>query len=515
MPKDAETIAWLASLPAGWANGGFFRDQSPSIGESAVDSGCASTICWCADRPLGESTVPGVKLSMSCRALVSLTLYVWVFTIPAVSVAAAQTDRRDRHRVPADYMSFRGAQWLERDVRAVEEQPDQVLEALKLKPGDVVADVGCGSGYYARRIAQRVQPGGTVYCEDIQPEMLEIMRQLADDEQIVGIQSVLGTPTDPRLPTGEVDWIIIADVYHEMAQPELMLAAMREALAPNGQIALLEYRVEDGTGDQIKADHTMSVRQVLREWQAAGFELVHLHDFLPTQHLFVFRAAPIQSDGEGLKDYDLFDAIERGLVEAEAVGAGEESVTVRMRRLGDERIVVTSPAAVYFKSDGDTRDMIARRDGWIVLADDRGRNWSLRAVGRQRDRDVPDRNDRLEILPMGAVPQLEELMRQIQVGTYTVADSPTLYPPRTLAVEQAAVLVADADDDYQTISGSIDGSRIPSQYAVAFALVFCDLAGIDVTKRRVWRDREDVFGSLRDQGLGRWYQVRTTSEFAR
>ena len=189
-------------------------------------------------------------------------------------------------------MSYLGAEWLERAERIDEEQPERVLDAMGLRPGDVVADVGCGSGYYARRIARRVRPGGTVYCQDIQPEMLDIMRGHAAREGVRGIEAVLGTPTDPRLPAGAVDWIIIADVYHEMSDPEPMLAGIRRALAPGGRVALLEYRVEDGTGDRIKADHTMSVRQVLAEWRAAGFELEALHDFLPGQHLFFLRAAP-------------------------------------------------------------------------------------------------------------------------------------------------------------------------------------------------------------------------------
>ena len=197
-------------------------------------------------------------------------------------------------------MSFLGAQWLERAGRVAEEQPAEVLAAMGLEPGDVVADVGCGSGYYARRIARRVQPGGRVYCVDIQPEMLEIMQQRAAAEDVTGIEPILSTATDPRLAAGAIDWIIIADVYHEMSDPEPMLARMRESLAPGGQIALLEYRVEDGTGDHVKADHTMSVRQVLSEWHAAGFELVRLHDFLPGQHLFFF---PCRRRGRGRSEH--------------------------------------------------------------------------------------------------------------------------------------------------------------------------------------------------------------------
>ena len=431
--------------------------------------------------------------------------------------ADAQTERQQRHRVPADYMSFLGAQWLERAGRVAEEQPTEVLAAMGLEPGDVVADVGCGSGYYARRIARRVQPGGRVYCVDIQPEMLEIMQQRAAAEDVTGIEPVLSTATDPRLAAGAIDWIIIADVYHEMSDPEPMLARMRESLAPGGQIALLEYRVEDGTGDHVKADHTMSVRQVLAEWHAAGFELVRLHDFLPGQHLFFFRAAADATGAEEntVDDHDLLAALASGLVQAEAVGAGADSVTIRIRRTETEAIVVTSPVGAYFKSDGDSRDMIARRDGWILLADDDWHDWSLRAVGRQRDRGAPDGGDRLEILPPDTVPRLEELFYQIQVGTYTVADSPVLYPPRTYEIEQAAVWIADADAGYPTLERGVEDPRIPPQYAVAFALVFCDLAGIDITGRAVWRDREAVFGVIRDQGLSAWYQVKTDGQITR
>ena len=446
-------------------------------------------------------------------ALVGFIAAGWLATL-----AQAQDERAERHRVPAEFMSYLGADWLERPERIEQEQPERVLDAMGLRPGDVAADVGCGSGYYARRMTRRVQPGGTVYCEDIQPEMLDIMRQRAADEGVTGIEAVLGTPTDPKLPAGAVDWVIIADVYHEMSDPGPMLAGIRRALSPRGRVALLEYRVEDGTGDQIKADHTMSVRQVLLEWQAAGFELVALHDFLPSQHLFFFRA-----DGSGpgggaaggsgpggaaLADHDLFDAIEARLVEVEARGAGAEAVTLRIRRTGSEPIVVTSPVAAYFDAE-DGRDMIARRDGWVVLDDDGWREWTLRAVGRQRGLDPPGAGDRLAVLPPSTAPVVEDLLLEIQAGTYTVSNSPTLYPPRTPVMEQAAVWIADGDADYASMAPQIAGPMLPAQYAAAFALVFVDRAGVDVTRRRVWADREAVFGRLRDQGLRIWYRLKT------
>ena len=422
-------------------------------------------------------------------------------------LAQAQGERADRHRVPAEFMSYLGADWLERAERVDEEQPEQVLDTMGLQSGDVVADIGCGSGYYARRMARRVAPSGTVYCEDIQPEMLDIMRERVAEESVTGIETILGTPTDPRLPAGTIDWIIIADVYHEMSNPEPMLAGIRRALSPTGRVALLEYRIEDGTGDQIKADHVMSVRQVLGEWQTAGFELVALHEFLPRQHLFFF--APVSAEGNVVADRDLFDAMDAGLVEAEARGAGEDSVTLRIRRTGDEPLIVTSPVATYFEAPDGVRDMVARRDGWIVLDDDAWQEWSIRAVGRQRDREAPASDTVLSIRSPATAPEIEAVLYEIQVGTYTVANSPTLYPPRTHVVEQAAVWIADGDDDYGSMESHLAGPRVPPQYATAFALVFVDRAGIDVTARRVWNDRNTVFRGLRDQGLNFWYQLKT------
>lgn len=423
----------------------------------------------------------------------------------------AQTERAERHRAPAEYMSFRGADWLERADRVVEEQPERVLDAMRLEPGDVVADIGCGSGYYARRIVRRVSPGGTVYCEDIQPEMLEIMQARARDDGISGIVPVLGTPTDARLPSGTVDWIFIADVYHEMSDPDAMLRTMKTALAPGGRVALLEYRAEDGSGDRIKADHTMSVRQVLAEWQTAGFELVALHEFLPTQHLFVFRVRDPRVGSDPIVHLDLIEAIDRGVAEVEARGGGDNAVTVRLKRRSAEDVVVTAAAGLYFAAPEGAADLLARRDSWVILADDRWQEVSVRVVRRQPGMRAPRAGDPLTIRPRATAPHVARVLEAIQAGTYRVGDSPTLYPPRTLEMERAAVWLADDDIDYAALAGLLGDDPFPKQYAVAFALVFCDLAGIDITQRRIWTDREEIFGRLRDPGLDAWYQVKAST----
>ena len=426
---------------------------------------------------------------------------------PAQSPSA---DRAERHRVPADFMSYQGAAWLERAERVDEERPDLVLDAMGLEPGDVVADVGCGSGYYARRVAGRVAPGGRVYCVDIQPEMLDIMRDLADRDGVTGIVPVLSEPDDLKLPAGALDWIVLADVYHEMSDPEAMLAGMRAALAPGGRVALLEYRIEDGTGDNLKSDHAMSVRQVLAEWLPAGFALVDLHEFLPGQHLFILKAAGDGAvPGDPVRSLDLAEALDAGLVEAEARGAGETGVTIRIRNLSGERLVVTMPVGVSFRAADGRRDMVSRRDAAIRLLDDEWRDWAVRSVGRQPDRPAAGPDDGLGIEPAEGLGAIEDLMYAMQVGTYRVSNSPLLYIPRTHGIEQAAVWIADADPRYDDIAAALRDERMPTQYAVAFALVYCDLAGIDVRSRRIWEDRERVFGPLRDQGLNVWYQIKT------
>lgn len=195
-------------------------------------------------------------------------------------------------RRPAPVMTFHGADWLERPEREQEEQPDKIIEVMGLKDGDVVVDMGCGTGYFARRMARAVAPSGKVYGVDIQPEMLTIMEDLCKKEGVTNVVAVLGDEDDPKLPRGGIDWMILVDVYHEFQKPEPMLAKMRDSLKPDGRIALIEYRAEGDTASHIKAEHRMSVRDVLEEWNAAGYELVDLQQFLPSQHLFIFKRDP-------------------------------------------------------------------------------------------------------------------------------------------------------------------------------------------------------------------------------
>jgi predicted methyltransferase len=194
-------------------------------------------------------------------------------------------------RTPATVMSASGASWLEREGREEEQRPAEIFRTMGLKDGDVVADLGCGTGWFARRMAPAVAPRGTVYAVDIQPEMLDLLRGYVAAEGVKGIVPLLGTETDPKLPPGGLDWILMVDVYHEFQKPGAMLEAIRRSLKPTGKVALVEYRLEGDTASHIRREHRMSVEQVLGEWLPAGFRLVAQHEFLPVQHLFVLAPA--------------------------------------------------------------------------------------------------------------------------------------------------------------------------------------------------------------------------------
>lgn len=198
---------------------------------------------------------------------------------------------RDRYmgRRIAPTMGYAHAGWLIRSERQQEEDTQQALDNLGLKPGMTVCDLGCGNGYYSLEIAGRILPGGRVLAVDIQQEMLHLLQLRAQEAKIDNIETILGGVADPQLPEGSVDLLLLVDVYHEFSHPQQMLAAIRESLAPEGRVALVEFRAEDPRVPILPL-HKMSKRQILREFKANGFKLVEEYDQLPWQHLMFFQA---------------------------------------------------------------------------------------------------------------------------------------------------------------------------------------------------------------------------------
>jgi len=187
----------------------------------------------------------------------------------------------------AQTMHFTGAKWLIRANRENEERCSVMLDHLGLQPGMTVCDMGCGNGFYALQMAKLVGEKGRVLGVDIQPQMLQFLKQRAAKARVTNIEPVLGTVADPKLPKGQVDLILCVDVYHEFSHPEQMLKAMRASLKPTGVVALLEYRLED-RDVPIKLLHKMTKAQIMKEYPANGFKLVKEYNDLPWQHMMFF-----------------------------------------------------------------------------------------------------------------------------------------------------------------------------------------------------------------------------------
>jgi SAM-dependent methyltransferase len=199
---------------------------------------------------------------------------------------------QDRHPVTgrryASVMGSAGADWLVRPERETEEQPDRALDLIGIAKNSTVADVGAGNGYITWRLAERVGPKGKVYANDIQPEMLDMLRRNVKQRKLENVETILGAYDDPKLPSNSIDLIILVDVYHEFSEPQKMLRKMRESLKPDGRLVLLEYRGED-PAVPIRPEHKMTVTQVKAELEPEGFRLDKLIDGLPRQHILIFR----------------------------------------------------------------------------------------------------------------------------------------------------------------------------------------------------------------------------------
>ena len=210
--------------------------------------------------------------------------------LPAALAIAAfgQATHPITGRPIAPVMGMSGADWLERAERVSEEAPGLAVDALDIKPGMTIADIGAGVGYLTVRLAKRTGPTGKVYANDIQPGMLERLKKNLEANRLANVEAVLGTETDPRLPPSAIDLVLLVDVYHEFSQPQAMLVKIREALKPEGRLVLFEYKKED-PAIPIREEHKMSVAEVKAELEAEGFRLEKVHGNLPRQHILVFR----------------------------------------------------------------------------------------------------------------------------------------------------------------------------------------------------------------------------------
>lgn len=237
-----------------------------------------------------------IAAALRCLALIAV---LWGLTACGAPAMQASTDYQTvapsadgigkvyLGREIAQTMGHQGAGWLDRPSRVLQERPQAAIEALDLISTDVVADIGAGTGYFARRIAPLVRQG-KVLAVDIQPEMLALLQAELETKGIENVEPVLGQSDSPNLPPNSIDLALMVDAYHEFANPREMMQGVVSALKPDGRVVLAEYKAENPM-IMIKRLHKMSVAQVRREMAAVGLKWIKTDDTLPEQHLLFFQ----------------------------------------------------------------------------------------------------------------------------------------------------------------------------------------------------------------------------------
>lgn len=186
----------------------------------------------------------------------------------------------------AHVMGFQGMDWLERPEREAEENTSILLRNMSIKPTDVIADIGAGSGYHVFKMAPLAHKG-MIYAVDIQDEMLQALQQKKETRNMENITLIKGSEKSINLPKNSLDKVLLVDVYHEFNYPIEMISSIKNALRPNGKLYLIEYRGED-VSVPIKELHKMTEAQAVKEMIAAGLKLERNYSNLPWQHCMVF-----------------------------------------------------------------------------------------------------------------------------------------------------------------------------------------------------------------------------------
>jgi len=186
------------------------------------------------------------------------------------------------------------AQWTERfehEGRAIYDKRFEILDAMALKPGIDVADIGAGSGLISRLIARRVAPGGTVYAVDIAKNMVDHIAKTSEEEKITNLRPVLGDPHSPKLAQSSVDVVCIIDSYHHFEYPRDMLAEINKALRPNGVLVLIDFKRIEGVSREFILKMVRAGEGTFTdEFLNAGFELVERRDAMfPENYLLKFK----------------------------------------------------------------------------------------------------------------------------------------------------------------------------------------------------------------------------------
>jgi predicted methyltransferase len=196
--------------------------------------------------------------------------------------AASPHDMHQRHGDPAAYIAS-----LEDPERDAYQKPDEVLKALDLRPGEVVADIGSGSGYFTLRFARAVGETGRVYAVDVSPDMIRHLNRRLRDAGLRNVVTILSDPDDPLLADASVDRFVIVDTWHHIQDQPSYLLLLKRMLKPGGQVIHIDFKKQDlpvGPPPGMK----IAREDLVKQMEDAGFRLAAEHAFLPYQYFLVF-----------------------------------------------------------------------------------------------------------------------------------------------------------------------------------------------------------------------------------
>ena len=212
-------------------------------------------------------------------------LVATVFSLASVAIAAQQAQPAKPSHMDHKFDDpARYAKSFDDPARDAWQMPSRVIDALALKPGMKVADIGAGTGYFSMRLAK--SPGVSVFAVDIEPKMIDYLKQRAAKEQITNVTPVLAAAASPNLPQ-PVDVVLVVDTYHHLPNRPQYFRDLKQSLRPGGRVAIVDFRKDAPEGPPVHFRFTP--QQIQDEMTEAGYQLDASHDFLPRQHFLVFR----------------------------------------------------------------------------------------------------------------------------------------------------------------------------------------------------------------------------------
>ena len=213
--------------------------------------------------------------------------FIAVILFPAI-VCAQDSIKRDEHQMHGlhnDPKSYIGA--LEDPKRDAYQKPHEVLAALNLKPGEVIADIGAGSGYFTFRLSRFVGAKGKIYAVDVSPDMIRHINRRIRELKTTNVVSILADPDDPLLAEPSINRFFICDVWHHVENPSKYLATMKKTLKPGGEIVMIDFHKKEmpvGPPPQMK----IAREDLIKQMESNGFRVAKEHTFLPYQYFLVF-----------------------------------------------------------------------------------------------------------------------------------------------------------------------------------------------------------------------------------